>query len=100
MEGTHRKLRSRLADGLRRDNTDGLADVHRAVSRESATVARLAHALRALALGRRTHRDHRLAWQLPAPFAKKARRYVRAGLGYYLARLRVYEITSQEAGRD
>jgi hypothetical protein len=100
MEGTHRELRARLADGLGRDDADGLAHVDGAVRGEGPSVARLADALRALALGRRPDRDQRLARQLLLPLRQEARHNVRAGLGDDLARLRVDEVAGKEAGRD
>jgi hypothetical protein len=39
VEGTHRELRSRLADGLRSDDADGFTDVNRTPGREVAPVA-------------------------------------------------------------
>ena len=49
MEGTHRQLRSRLADGLGGDDADRLADLHRAAGREVAAVALAADAVLGLA---------------------------------------------------
>ena len=40
VERTHRELRARLADRLRGDDADRLADVDRAAAREVASVAR------------------------------------------------------------
>src|SRR5690606_10959825 len=39
VERTHRELRTRLADGLRRDDADRLAHVHHVAAREAAAVA-------------------------------------------------------------
>src|SRR5690606_28411425 len=49
VEGTHRELRTRLADRLRRDDTDGLADVDHVATREVTAVAQRADAAAGLA---------------------------------------------------
>src|SRR5262249_51411795 len=43
VERTHRELRARLADRLRRDNTDRFADVHHVTASEVAAVAQRAN---------------------------------------------------------
>src|SRR6185436_806813 len=45
VERTHGELRARFADRLRRDNTDGLAEVDQVTATEVATVAGTAHAV-------------------------------------------------------
>ena len=57
MEGAHRKLRSRLADGLGGDDAHRLADLHRAAGREVAAVALAAHPVLGLAGKDRPQRD-------------------------------------------
>src|SRR5205823_13375085 len=44
VERTHGQLRARLADGLRRDDADGLADLHQLAGGEIAAVALAADA--------------------------------------------------------
>src|SRR5208282_3990687 len=44
MEGTHGKLRAGLADGLGRDDADGLAELHRETGGQVASVALHANA--------------------------------------------------------
>src|SRR5215213_1883727 len=73
VDGAHRKLGARLADGLGRDDADGLAEVDGPVSRERPAVTGLADAVRALALGGRPHGNERLTRQLLlAPGGKEA----------------------------
>src|SRR5215217_4762244 len=98
VERTHGELGARLADGLGRDDAYGLAHVHGPVGRERPAVAGLAHALRALALGGRTHRNERLTRQLVLPGGEQARRDVCACLGDELSRLGVDEVAGQETG--
>src|SRR5215213_2330033 len=100
VEGTHGELGARLADGLGRDDAYGLAHVDRTVGRERPAVTGLAHALRALALGGRPHRNQRLARQLILPGGEETRRDVRAGLRDEFPRLGVDQVAGQEAGRD
>src|SRR5829696_5301698 len=88
VERTHGELGTRLADGLGRDDAYGLGTV----GRERPAVAGLAHALRALALGGRTHRNERLTRQLILPGGEQTRRDVRACLGDELSRLGVDEV--------
>ena len=61
VEGTHRQLRSRLADGLRRDDARRHADVHQPSGRQVAAVALGADALAQFAGQHRAHlhRDRR-----------------------------------------
>ena len=57
MNGAHRELRTRLADGLRGDDAHRGTDVHRTPRGEVPTVALLAHAVLALAGEQRTQSD-------------------------------------------
>ncbi len=57
MEGAHRQLRSRLADGLGGDDAHRLADLHRAAGRQVAAVALAAHPVLGLAGEDRAERD-------------------------------------------
>src|SRR6185312_3585627 len=57
VEGTHRQLRTRLTDGLRGDDTHGLADVDRLAGRQRAAVAGAADAQLRLAGQHRTDPD-------------------------------------------
>ena len=98
VEGTHRELGSGLADGLGRDDADGLANVDGTVGRERPAVAALADAVRVIALGWRPHGNERLARQLLAPGGEEARRDVRAGLCDELPGLGVDEVAGEEAG--
>ena len=55
VEGTHGELRSRLADGLRRDNASGLAQLDQTASRQVTAVAHHANAALRLAGQHRTN---------------------------------------------
>src|SRR5207248_11026075 len=55
MDSAHGELRARLADGLRRDNAYGFANVHRRAAREVAAVALAAYAVRQLTVQDGTH---------------------------------------------
>src|SRR5215208_6471237 len=99
VEGAHGELGARLADRLGRDDADGLTDVDGPVSRERPAITGLAYAVRALALGGRPHGNESLARQLLAPGGKEARGDVLTCSGDDLARLRVHQISGQEAGR-
>ena len=57
VEGAHRELRARLADRLRGDHADRLADVDQRAAAEVAAVALGAHALARVAGQRRAHLD-------------------------------------------
>src|SRR5258707_11786143 len=57
MEGPHRQLRARLADRLRGDDPDRVADGSQLTRGERAPVAGLADARRSLALEDRADRD-------------------------------------------
>ena len=57
MERSHRQLRTRLADGLRRDNADSFADIDRCAARQIAPVAGRADAVFAFACQYRTDFD-------------------------------------------
>ena len=56
VERTHRQLRAGLADRLRGDDADRVADLRERAGRHRAAVAGLAHAARRLALEHRAHR--------------------------------------------
>ena len=57
MEGAHGELRTRLADRLRSDHTDGFADVDRRTAAEIAAVTLGAQAIACVAGQRRAHLD-------------------------------------------
>ena len=57
VERAHRQLRAGLADRLRGDDADRVADLRRLAGGHRAAVARLAHAARGLALQHRAHGD-------------------------------------------
>src|SRR5207253_10452033 len=57
VERPHRQLRARLADRLRGDDADRVADLRHLAGGEERAVARLAHARLRLALEHRAHRD-------------------------------------------
>src|SRR4051794_24700268 len=57
VERPHRQLRARLADRLRGDDADRVADLRHLAGREERAVTRLAHARLGLALRHRAHRD-------------------------------------------
>ena len=57
MERTHRELRTGLADGLGRDDADGLTDVHAVAPREIASVAQGANTAARLACEHGTNDD-------------------------------------------
>jgi hypothetical protein len=57
VEGTHRQLRARLADRLRGDHADRLADVDQRTAAEVAAVALGAQAVAGVAGQRRAHLD-------------------------------------------
>src|SRR5947209_4952958 len=57
VERPHRQLRARLADRLRGDDADRVADLRHLPGREERAVARLAHTRLSLALEHRAHRD-------------------------------------------
>ena len=58
VEGTHRKLGSRFANRLRRDNTDGFADIDRRTARQIAPIALGANTDFCFAGQRRADRNH------------------------------------------
>src|SRR5690606_8293930 len=57
VEGTHGQLRTRLADRLRGDDTDGLALVHQVAASQVTAVARGADTILGVAGDGRTHDD-------------------------------------------
>ena len=57
VEGPHRELRARLADGLGGDDADGLTDVDLVAARQVAAVAHGTDAVARLAGDGRTHHD-------------------------------------------
>src|SRR5215204_2813645 len=100
VEGAHRELGARFPDRLGRDDADGLADVDGPVGGERPAVTGLAYAVRALTLGGRPHGNERLARQFLAPGGKETWGDVLSCGGYELSRLRVHQISGQEAGGD
>ena len=79
VEGAHGQLGARLADALRRDHADRLADVDRRAARQIAAVAQAAHPAQAVAGQHRADRhalDHRLV-QNRGPSPRRAARCAR-----------------------
>src|SRR5262249_819716 len=67
VEGAHRELRARLADGLGRDDADGQAHLRAAAAREVHAVAGAADAVAGLAGQRAAHAHLLVAERLDAP---------------------------------
>ncbi len=104
VERPHRQLRARLADRLRGDDADRVADLGGTARGEERPVAGAAHAELAAALEHRAHGDAEVLRRLLEPLgdlAEPRERHLLAGLGQHrLAGLSVLERLAQVGGEE